>query len=130
MGAIKEFKVSRYSHIKDESHLEVEVSVKARGENDLELILQGVEKLVESIDLKHKCDENYEVYQKALKRIVYSVADNLGFEGDWYFVDPNIEMSYNEETEGYNGVSDKTKKHVIKALLDKRDGGTGTSVHS
>lgn len=41
---------------------------------DVELMVKAINKLVESIDLKHKCNENYEVLRESFNKII----DNIG----------------------------------------------------
>ncbi|MFO1442690.1 hypothetical protein KDN24_05615 [Bacillus sp. Bva_UNVM-123] len=49
-----------------EDGLVVDVRVKAKVKNDLETTLLGIEQLINSIDPKHACREDQELYQQSM----------------------------------------------------------------
>lgn len=106
--------ISGYDTDKD---LNTEIIVKANTESDLEMILQGIENLVETIDPKHVCKEDFTAYNDSMKRILHAVADNIGFQSDWYRTNPNIEMHYDEKSEE-SYVTDKSKIEILESFIE------------
>lgn len=115
MSTLNEFSITE----KDlNNSSEVEVSVKANIESDLEIVLQGIKMLVESIDPKFMCEEDRNLHSNSMEQILFAVADNIGFQNDWYFINPNIEKS--KDQYGEYTISDKSKYDVLKDFIEMR----------
>ena len=65
--------------------------------------------------LKHACNEDDNLFERYMDRILLSLADNYGFEG-WYDVYTDLESTYNtqEDTDEYTVAS---KLKVLKAVI-------------
>jgi hypothetical protein len=83
--------------------------------DEIEMTLVGIEKLVGSIDLRADCNDDYEVYRQALKRVLFAAADNYGFQGGYYSVNPEIKIQYDDDDEGF--VSDEDKMKALQTLI-------------
>ena len=83
-----EFKLSTGSI--DGEDFPFEITIKGDEDSDLDLIVNATKKLIENIDLKHMCDEDYDLYYYSLKQILLSVADSLECEG-WEIEDDSEE---------------------------------------
>jgi hypothetical protein len=59
-----------------------EITIKGDDEKtNLDTIVKAAKTLIESIDLKHTCDENYEIYEQSMMQILLSIADSIIAEG-------------------------------------------------
>lgn len=67
-----------------------QITIKGNEESNLDLSIRGIQMLIESIDVKHACNEDYEKYTDALKTILLSIATSLECEG-WEIEDESEE---------------------------------------
>lgn len=110
---LKEFSISKVDIESDE--VISDVRVKSQHQNDLDIVLEGIDRLIRTIEPKHMCDEDFSKYQDALTEILYMVADNLGFEGNAYFEGVyNVTYDENENPQ----VTDEDRKKLLKRFLD------------
>ena len=58
-----------------------EIEIKGQEAKDIDVIVKASKTLIESIDVKHVCDEDYELFEESIKKILLSVADVLIAEG-------------------------------------------------
>lgn len=109
MEKMKEFVISRNNF---KTGFEAEVSVKTKDDSDLESTLKGIELLIESIDLKHACNEDNALYEESMKRILFMIADNLGCEGGYDYLD----IKYDEDTD-QPIITNKERVQFLKTFL-------------
>jgi hypothetical protein len=91
---------------------EIEISLKSIELNDVELILKGIEILIDSIDLDQ--DPNYDT----MSQILHTVADRIGFNG-WYNVSSEFNIKYDEDSEGY--VSNREKRILLRQYIENEE---------
>lgn len=93
-----------------------EVGIRSsRNIDNLEMVLVGIEKLVESINFKADCREDRDMYRQALRRVLSVAVNHYGFQGGYYSVDPTIKIQYSDDDEGF--VSDEDKFKALEILF-------------
>jgi len=109
-------KIGQYSV--QENELETEVIITGKIEDDTELIIQGIRKLMSHIDLKHACNEDYERFNQYIETLLLSVADIVGYESYYWEQVPDSEKKYNEydELEVSRGEKIKLLKIMVESL--------------
>ena len=98
-----------------EDNIELDIQVKGKADNDTELIVNAIEKLISTIDVKHACNEDGTLFERYMDRILLSLADSYGYEG-WYDVYEDLESTYNPQadTDEYTVASKLT---VLRAVI-------------
>jgi hypothetical protein len=107
-------KISEFS-FKDEQ-LEPEITITGHQEDDTELIVNGIQKLMSRIDVKHACNDDYEKFNKYVETLLFSVADIVGYEHYYWEQVPDSEKSYNEFDEMQVSRSEKVK--LLKLMVN------------
>lgn len=59
----------------------LDVAIDSKKESTLDSMVDAIKMLIRNIDLKHTCDEDYDLYMNAMKEILGSVGDSLICEG-------------------------------------------------
>lgn len=110
-------KISEYSA--QENELETEVTISGKSEDDTELIIQGIKKLMSHIDVKHACNEDHEKFNKYIETLLLSVADIVGYEHYYWEQVPESEKKYNEYDElDELEVSREEKIKLLKIMVE------------
>lgn len=104
-------KLQSFDYDSEESLITTEVQGEA--ENQLDLQLAGIKQLIEHIEYD---EEEQDVFDSAMEKILFSVADKIGFNG-WYMHVPESEKSKNELDE--IEVSPKAKVDVLIRFLEQ-----------
>ncbi|MED1601764.1 hypothetical protein [Alkalihalophilus marmarensis] len=107
-------KISEYSI--QENELETEVTIVGKQENDTDLIIKGIQKLMSQIDVKHACNEDHERFNKYIETLLLSVADIVGYEHYYWEQVPDSEKKYNEYDE--LEVSREEKIKLLKIMVE------------
>ncbi|WP_366161231.1 hypothetical protein ABXS71_20590 [Bacillus infantis] len=107
------FKISEYSNLQNE--LEAEVTIVGK-ENDTDLIIKGIQKLMSQIDVKHACNEDHERFNKYIDTLLLSVADIVGYEHYYWEQIPESQKKYNEYDE--LEVSREEKVKLLKIIIE------------
>lgn len=58
-----------------------EIEIRGQEAKDIDTIVKASKTLIETIDVKHVCDEDSELFEDSIKKILLSVADVLVAEG-------------------------------------------------
>lgn len=112
----KSIKLAEFDFDTNEKGIEVEIHSESN-DNELEMTLKGIEKLISSIDLDMDFDGDYELYKESMKRILFAVSDHVGFAANYYRVDPSINIEYDEFEEGRVSNVDKIK--VLRTFISE-----------
>ncbi|WP_147534506.1 hypothetical protein [Bacillus marasmi] len=107
-------KISEYSA--QENDLETEITISGKSEDDTELIIQGIKKLMSHIDVKHACNEDHEKFNHYIETLLLSVADIVGYEHYYWEQVPDSEKKYNEFDE--LEVSREEKIKLLKIMVE------------
>lgn len=94
---MKTFKISKglINDQQQEFHITIEGP---EGSKNSELVVEGIETLLSSLDAKHMYDEDFSKYQADLERLLFSVLDLI--VGDFYYESiPLSEQKYDENEE-------------------------------
>ncbi|MBO0587596.1 MULTISPECIES: hypothetical protein [unclassified Sporosarcina] len=90
-----------------ENKIEIAITSTEKGHN--EILFKAIESLIESIDL------DVEGGETEIARILFSVADHIGFNG-WYSHSPNVTIQYDEDSdEGF--VTNQEKIGILRDYL-------------
>lgn len=95
---------------------ETKVSIETNEDDRLEAVLKGIEVLIGSIDEKELGD--FEKFNDSMNRILYNVADHIGFNG-WYGVSPDYNIQYNDWDEGY--VTNQEKRLLLRQYIQQEE---------
>jgi hypothetical protein len=107
-------KISEFSFNNNE--LETVITITGHQEDDTELIINGIQKLMSRIDVKHACNEDYEKFNKYIEDLLFSVADIVGYEHYYWEQVPESEKTYNEFDEMQVSKSEKIK--LLKLMVN------------
>ncbi|RFU69524.1 hypothetical protein D0469_09160 [Peribacillus saganii] len=61
-------KISEYSI--QENELETKITIVGKQEDDTELIIKGIQKLMSHIDVKHACNEDHEKFYNYIETLL------------------------------------------------------------
>ncbi len=86
-------------------NMDIEVAVNSNQETSLNATLDAIAILIQNIDLKHTCDEDYDLYEKSMITILEQVGQSLSYEG------------WGDEFEGVNGL--RTVEWFLKDRIQK-----------
>jgi hypothetical protein len=99
------------------NQLETEITITGPQEDDTDLIINGIKKLMSRIDVKHACNEDYDRFNTYIETLLLSVADIVGYEHYYWEKVPESERSYNEFDEMQVSKSEKIK--LLKQMVNK-----------
>lgn len=73
----------------------LDVAIDSKKGNTLDAMVDAIKMLIRNIDLKHTCDEDYDLYLNAMKKILGSVVVSLVCEGwgDGDFENENMQRT-------------------------------------
>ncbi|MDO6657508.1 hypothetical protein [Anaerobacillus sp. 1_MG-2023] len=98
-----------------EDNVELDIQVKGKADNDTELIVNAIEKLISTIDVKHACNEDDGLYEGYMERILLALTDNYGAAG-WYDVYGDLDSTYYQE-EDLDEFTVASKLKVLKDII-------------
>lgn len=101
------FNIKRGNIETGENDIEITITSSEKDHNGI--LFKAIESLIESIDLDVESGET------GIARVLYSVADHIGFNG-WYTLSPNVTIQYDEDSdEGF--VTNQEKIGILRDYL-------------
>ncbi|MCM3789265.1 hypothetical protein M3221_12720 [Domibacillus indicus] len=112
MTTYHEMKVE--SNFQEDGQYDVQVKIKSKEIEELDILLSGIKALIDIIDVM--CENDKQKYQETMKKIIYEVADDIGFTTGAYIEKLGAAIQYNKKNEPF--VEDAVKKVLITKFLN------------
>lgn len=95
----------------------VQVKIKSKETEEIDILLSGIKALVDYIGVESSCEGDEKKYHEALKKIIYDVADNIGFTTGAYMEKFGATIQYDKKT-GEPSVDEASRKALIIDYLN------------
>jgi hypothetical protein len=105
------------TNIQEDGQYNVQVKIKSKETEEIDILLSGIKSLIDYIGVESLCEGDEKKYHETLKKVIYTVADNIGFTTGAYIEKLEATIQYDKRT-GEPSVDEASRKAIIIDYLN------------
>lgn len=106
------------TNIQEDGQYNVQVKIKSKETEEIDILLSGIKALIDYIGVESLCEGDEKKYHETLRKVIYTVADNIGFTTGAYIEKLEATINYDKKT-GAPLVDEASRKEMIIRYLNE-----------